>query len=81
MSEMTKFETLERKITQAIEKVASLKEQNQGLQAQLKAAEAKNASLVKELEKAKKGPGKGPDVRKLRGKVDSLIAKIEALEL
>ncbi len=81
MSEISKFEALERKITQAIEKVATLKEENRGLQAQLKEAKAKNASLNKEMAGMKKGTAKGPDMRKLRGKVDSLLEKIEALEL
>ncbi len=81
MSEISKFEALERKITQAIEKVATLKEENRGLQAQLKEAKAKNASLSKEMAGMKKGSSKAPDMRKLRGKVDSLLEKIEALEL
>ncbi len=81
MSEISKFEVLERKITQAIDKVATLKEENSGLQAQLKEAKAKNASLSRKMSSKVKASGKNPDLRKLRGKVDSLLEKIEALEL
>lgn len=81
MSEISKFEALERKITQAIDKVATLKEENRGLQAQLKEAKAKNASLSREVTGKVKASGDEPDLRKLRGKVDSLLEKIEALEL
>jgi FtsZ-binding cell division protein ZapB len=81
VSEISKFEALERKITQAIDKVATLKEENRGLQAQLKEAKAKNANLSREMSGKTKVAGKDPDLRKLRGKVDSLLEKIEALEL
>lgn len=83
MSEISKFEALEQKITRAIEKVASLKIENKDLQAQLKQANAKNSALKKEMSGAKTASAKNnsPDFGKLRGKVDSLLQKIDALEL
>ncbi|MBC8368313.1 hypothetical protein H8E52_12975, partial [bacterium] len=47
----------------------------------LKEAKAKNASLSREVTGKVKASGDEPDLRKLRGKVDSLLEKIEALEL
>jgi len=83
VSEISKFEALERKITLAIEKLANLKEENRNLQTQLKEAKARNAELKREMSSMKSAgvKAKSPDFGKLRGKVDSLLEKIEALEL
>jgi len=83
MSEASQFEVLERKITQAIEKVAQLKEERKTLQERLTVMEAQNESLQRELDRMKKGSARSqsPDFNRIRGKVDSLLAKIESLEL
>jgi len=80
VSEISKFEALERKITLAIEKISDLKEENRDLQLQLKKAKTHNSELKREMKSMGSASG-SPDIGKLRGKVDSLLEKIEALEL
>lgn len=83
MSELSKFEALERKITQAIEKVALLKEEKTALQGEISELKASNAKLRRQVDGMKRAPAKapGPDLKRIRGQVDSLLEKIEALEL
>jgi len=83
VTELSKFEALERKITQAIEKVALLREEKKVLQERLDDVESRNASLMKEMDGLKKASAKpqGPDLKRIRGKVDTRLEKIEALEL
>jgi len=83
MSEISKFEALERKITQAIEKMAVLRDEKKVLEARLAEEVERNASLKKNSEaiKTDSRSAKNPDLDKIRVKVDSLLEKIDSLEL
>ena len=80
------FDVLEKKITLALQKLSDLKEKNSDLKAKLEEAKSANRKLSKrvaDLEKkgVKGGKDKGVDVTRLKGQVDSLLAKFDELEL
>lgn len=84
MTETTSFQLLEEKITRAIKKIADLKSENSELQKRMKVLEKEKAALKKTVaQKGKQTAGTGTelDVGKLRNKVDSLLGKLDELNL
>jgi len=77
------FAVLEKKITQALQKLSELKEKNSDLKAKLEEARAANKRLSKEVADLQKGAkkGKGPDLDRIKGQVDTLLAKFDELEI
>ncbi|MDP6419513.1 MAG: cell division protein ZapB [Candidatus Krumholzibacteria bacterium] len=84
MAETTSFQLLEDKITRAIDKIADLKSENSELQKRMKVLEKEKAALMKTVARMGKQPvskGSDLDVNKLRNKVDSLLGKLDELNL
>ena len=83
VSAENQFDALEKKITQALQKLSDLKETNSDLKAKLEEAKTANRKLSKRVADMEKGgkTRKNIDVDRLRGQVDSLLEKFDELEL